>query len=189
MKGGKWKTSRTTSSRSLIKTQVTEGGHRRTSRWLLTFSQEMLTGCKPPIANLSKTLADTCDVGSGGCIARCSIFAAATQEVSGMLWRNYRRHSMRRMSVLCERSKRQTGSLRTDCFNLSLSLPALSVSKNWRSSWHSISTRGQPQDSMRDGVWKIQSLWYSRLAPVFLPLSTSEVPKLSNSRIFLSRNS
>src|SRR5260221_7934565 len=67
MKGGKWKTSRTTSSRSLIKTQATEGGHRGTSRWLLTFSQEMLTGCKPPIANLLNTLADTCDVGSGGC--------------------------------------------------------------------------------------------------------------------------
>src|SRR5712691_13101236 len=189
MKGDKWKTSRTTSSRSLRRTQRTKGGHRRTSRWSLTFSQEMLTGCKPPIANLLKTLADTCDVGSGGCIARCSIFAVATQEVSGMLWPHYRRHSMRRMSVLCERSKRQTGSLRTDCFNLSLSLPALSVLKNWRSSSHSISTRGQPQDTMRDGVWKIQSMWYNPLAPVFLPSSISEVPKLYNFLIFPSRNS
>jgi len=118
-------------------------------------------GCKPPIANLLRTLADTCNVGSGGCIARCTIFAAATQDVSGMLWPNYQRHSIRRISVLCGKLTTQTGNLPIDCFNLSLWLLALSVSKNWWSSLHSISTRGQPQGSMRDGIWRIQSMRYA----------------------------
>jgi len=53
------------------------------------FSQETLMGCKPPIPNVLSTLADTCNVGSIGCIARCSIFAAATQDIFGMLVKAY----------------------------------------------------------------------------------------------------
>src|SRR5216683_5712492 len=112
----------------------------------------MLTACKTPIHEFLTTLAHTYDVGSDGCIARWSIFEGATQDVSGMRCPNYRRHLMKHMNGRYEISTEQTGNLRTDYFNVLLSLPAHSELRNWRSSLPSISSQDQLQSSMRDGA-------------------------------------
>jgi len=107
--------------------------------------------------NFSITLAHTYDVGFDGFIARCCIFEAATQDVSGMHCPNYRRHSIKHMSERCERSIKQTRILPTDYFNSFLLLPARSELKNWQNSSHLISSQDRLRSSRKDGAWMI--LW------------------------------
>src|SRR5216683_4627909 len=143
----------------------------------------MLTACKTSIhkRKLLTTLAHAYDIGFDGCIARLSIFEAATQDVFGVHCPNYRRHSMKHMNGRCERPIKQTGNLPTDYFNVSLSLPALSELRNWQSFSHSISRQGRSQSFMRVGASKIQWMRCYLHVQHCLPLSTSMVHRSYNS--------
>src|SRR6266851_3433683 len=133
----------------------------------------MLAGCKISILKFLMTLAHTCNLGSDGRIANWSIFEGATRDVSVVRCPNCRRHSTKHTNGRCEKSTKQTGNLRTDCFNVLPSLPAHSASMNWQSSSHSISSRDRSQSSTRDGASK--TLWMPCYLHVqhYLPWSTS----------------
>src|SRR6266852_6077772 len=131
-------------------------------------------------------LAHFCDVGLDGWIARWSTFATASQDVSGMHWPSYQRRWTRHMSVPCEGSIRQTGNLPIACFSSSQWLPAHFTSRNWPSCSHSISRQDQYRNSMRIAAWKIQRMLYCLHVPLYLPLSTTEVPPSYNSPTFPS---
>src|SRR6266853_383217 len=141
----------------------------------------MLTECKSLILKFLMIIAHRYNVGSDGCIARWSIFEAAIQDVSGMPYPNYRRHSMRHTNGRYERSTKQTGSLLTDCFNVSLSPPGRSELKNWQNSSCSISIQDQLHFLMRDGAWMIPWMRCCLHVQHCLPLSMSTVRRSYNS--------
>src|SRR6266851_909288 len=131
----------------------------------------MRTGCKTLMHKFLTTPAQMYNVGSDGCIARSSIFEAATLDVFGMHYPNYRRHSIRHTNGPCERSPIQSGNLPIDSFNLSPSLPVLSELRNSQSSLHSISSPDRSQSSKRVCATQIHWTRYYLHVQHCLPLS------------------
>jgi len=141
--------------------------------------------CKASAHLFLTTLAHTSNVGFDGCIANSSTFRAATLQVSGMPWPNYRRHSMKRMPAYCAISIDRTGNLPTDFFNVSPWLSVRSVSGNSQISSHLISRHVQRRHFTKTCARTIHCTQFSPRAPACSPLSMSKVPQLYNFRMFL----
>ena len=141
------------------------------------------------MSSLLVSLVHVCNIGSVGFSVSSRTSVAPSQDVFGVLWRNYQRHWMRHMLALWKKSTSKTGTTHTAFFSVLQRLPDHFVPRNSQSFSHSTL-----RPDLLPNFWLIgaRKTPKTRCYP-FVRLCSSlssrnRVPLLSNSRIFQSRS-